>query len=210
MLLINTFLTVSHIAHYCAADRQISFLLSSDVPSVAEPEINSNAKLKTSCDSFSLYLQLFDSQMSEASTDLNLGNWKYETNITPETERLSVEANNRFNERLGAFLEISKAYVQCEPHFTKAEKRQWNLIKLLTTPKNPNLSESIAAMSRMYSVATYKGMKLDPDLENVMSNERDYDVLEDVYMGWREVTADVKPIFSDYVNYANEVLDFYL
>ncbi|KAM9408267.1 angiotensin-converting enzyme 2 [Pholidichthys leucotaenia] len=162
------------------------------------------------------FLANFDVEATQRMYQYSLSSWAYNIDITEE------HANN-----LTAETKIwSDFYTQMSE-----ESRNFSidaitdpLIKLqliilqdkgsgaLSADKAEHLNKILSEMSTIYSTSTVC-MKdddtvcstLEPDLENIMANSRDYDERLHVWEGWRAVVGkQMRPLYESYVDLKNE------
>ncbi|KAL2087768.1 hypothetical protein ACEWY4_016596 [Coilia grayii] len=162
------------------------------------------------------FLKRFDTKATELMYQYSLASWAYNTNITDEnSQKLSQQGKI-----WGAF-------------YSEASKEAWTFpidqisdlemkLQLMTlqdkgsgaldADKQAHLSKVLSEMSTLYSTATvckkddpFDCQTLEPGLEHVMANSRDYDERLHVWEGWRvEVGKRMRPLYEDYVDLKNE------
>ena len=66
------------------------------------------------------------------------------------------------------------------------------------------MTQKLADLSSLYSTSTYKGLKLEPELTEILATSRDYDQLLEAYIGWRNVTGPkMKQLYSEFIELYN-------
>ncbi|KAI1294749.1 Angiotensin-converting enzyme [Halotydeus destructor] len=108
-------------------------------------------------------------------------------------------------------------------NFTDAKLRRMFELKSKLGPaavgveKSANFKETINRMNAIYSTAKICvtkgdnetcGLPLDPDLTTIFEQERDWDVLAEIWTDWRNATGrQVRSLYSRYVELGNEVAE---
>lgn len=124
--------------------------------------------------------------MTVLSRQVNLASWAYQTNITDANEAAMLEQQAVWGDR------TSRALVDAEPFFAEMDTyspdthRKLSILKLWGgEPKDSDersrLQQLLAAMNSAYATARYDGKPLNPDLEQIMAQSRDYDELLDAW-----------------------------
>ncbi len=139
--------------------------------------------------------------------------WAKATNITPETEAAAAKANAAtMAYETKVIQEATKfAGVQADPDTA----RQIELLKLTSTLPAPDddakrneLAETMAKLEGMYGTGKYctaPGKCRDlGQLEDVLTNNRDYDAQLDAWKGWHEVAKPMRPLYQRFVELGNE------
>ncbi|KAG7482030.1 angiotensin-converting enzyme 2 [Solea senegalensis] len=162
------------------------------------------------------FLQRFDAEAGERMYQYSLASWAYNTNITTETSnKLSEEG-----EVWGKFYtQMSEESRQFPIDQIKNPEIKLQLISLqdkgsgaLSKDKAEHLSKAMSEMSTIYSTATvclkddpHDCHTLEPGLEDVMFNSKNYNDRLHVWEGWRkEVGKKMRPLYEDYVDLKNE------
>lgn len=146
----------------------------------------------------------------------SLASWAYNTNITKENSDKVTEQGNIW----GAFYAESSEESQSFPIDQISDPViKLQLISLqdkgsgaLTADKASHLSKAMSEMSTIYSTATVcliddplNCQTLEPGLESIMANSRNYSERLHVWEGWRrEVGKRMRPLYEDYVDLKNE------
>jgi len=145
-----------------------------------------------------------------------VADWEYNTDINAETQQISNQKNKEVSEwqsgqaKEAALLDVSGA--------TDEEKRLVNKIKkqgtgALSSEDFDRLQTAIGNMQNAYSTAkvcdlpghSSECLPLDPDLTEIMSTSRDYNLLREVWKGWRdEAGKTARSDFKTYVELENK------
>ena len=140
--------------------------------------------------------------------------WTQATDITLDTQLLSARANDRYLAFLGAMTEKSKAYADAEA--TPATKRALKLLKLQSSAPAPSdpakraeLTEILASLGAMYGEGKYCPSGPDScrnldQLSETLATSRNYDQLEQAWVGWHDVAKPMRPKYERFVELANE------
>ncbi|XP_040895328.1 angiotensin-converting enzyme 2 [Toxotes jaculatrix] len=162
------------------------------------------------------FLQRFDNEATERMYQYSLASWAYNTNITKEnSDKLSEQGQIWGNFYTQMSVESQKFPIDQ----IKDPEIKLQLISLqdkgsgaLSQDKAEHLSKVMSEMSTIYSTATvclmddpHNCQTLEPGLEHVMSNSRNYYERLHVWEGWRrEVGKRMRPLYEDYVDLKNE------
>ncbi|GAA6218829.1 angiotensin-converting enzyme 2 [Lates japonicus] len=162
------------------------------------------------------FLQRFDKEATERMYQYSLASWAYNTNITKEnSDKLSEQGQIWGN----FYTKMSEESQKYPIEQIKDQEIKLQLISLqdkgssvLSQDKAAHLSKVMSEMSTIYSTATvclmddpFNCQTLEPGLEHVMSNSRNYSERLHVWEGWRkEVGKRMRPLYEDYVDLKNE------
>uniref|UniRef100_A0A667X0J3 Angiotensin-converting enzyme n=1 Tax=Myripristis murdjan TaxID=586833 RepID=A0A667X0J3_9TELE len=162
-----------------------------------------------------VFLQRFDEEATVLMYQYSLASWAYNTNITKENSDES-EQGRIWGDFYNKMSEESRNYPIEE--ITDPEIKL-QLISLqdkgsgaLSQDKAAHLSKVMSEMSTIYSTATvclmddpFNCQTLEPGLEHIMANSRNYAERLHVWEGWRrEVGKRMRPMYEDYVDLKNE------
>ncbi|CAL8350954.1 unnamed protein product [Merluccius merluccius] len=162
------------------------------------------------------FLKTFDVEASALMYNYSLASWAYNTNITEETSKKVSEEGAIWGKFYTQKSEESLAFPL---HEVTDLQIKLQLISLqdkgagaLSPDKSAHLGRVLSEMSSIYGTATVclKDAPLDcqtlePGLEKVMSDSRDYAERLHVWEGWRrEVGKRMRPLYEDYVDLKNE------
>ena len=139
--------------------------------------------------------------------------WVYNTYITPDTAALQARANERFAAWQSNAVKESLRYDGQE--LAPEVRRALDLLKLSTEAPAPNdaakrreLSEISTRLEGAYGAGEYcddsGSCRGGQELEEFMSESRDYDALLDAWQGWRTVSAPMRGDYRRFVELANE------
>ncbi|KAK1167798.1 angiotensin-converting enzyme 2-like [Acipenser oxyrinchus oxyrinchus] len=161
------------------------------------------------------FLDTFNKEASALMYSYSLASWEYNTNITDEN------ANN-LNIMGAQWSEFYKQASENASHFSP-ETIQNSTIKLqlqllqdgstaLPKEKQDHLNRVMNEMSTIYSTGTvcqpddpFNCLTLEPGLEKIMAESKDYYERLHVWEGWRvEVGKRMRPLYEDYVDLKNE------
>ncbi|KAL8561905.1 hypothetical protein ACOMHN_046695 [Nucella lapillus] len=162
------------------------------------------------------WLEDYNERLEEVKSESTFDDWNYTSNITDETSAVSVQGR------------VKLAAFQKEEAHT-AEQLQWRNLSDVTirrqfqllTNIGPSAMRDPAKFERMQKLQSQmegiygagkvclKGktecLPLEPDLEDILANERDYDRLLTAWQGWRNVTGRLmKPLYQQFAALSNE------
>ncbi|KAH3705131.1 angiotensin-converting enzyme-like [Dreissena polymorpha] len=184
---------------------------------VTEDELgwSDNCTHVTEGDQLKQWLQQYEQQASDQLYREAEAEWTYNTNITEHNAELQDEAHEagaRFKKDVAE--RVSK--FRFKEYKDEALKRRLSKMADIgpSALKNETqLKQLLSIQSRMegiYSTAkvnlsTGSNLNLDPDLEDIIASSTDYDLLLDVWKGWRDVTGRrMKTLYSQFVEISNE------
>ncbi|RHW76199.1 peptidase M2 family protein [Colwellia sp. RSH04] len=176
-----------------------------------ETEISSQSTL-TSADA-----QKFLDDVAKEMVELNLSGaraaWIYANFITEDTASLAAEADQKSTEAGVRFAMQAAKFDKVD--VTETQRRQLDILKqslVLPAPqdseKSAELAQIGAKLGSIYGKGTYttkSGEKLSlVDMGAKMSTSRDYNELLELWAGWREVSPEMKPLYTRQAELANE------
>ncbi|XP_028999570.1 angiotensin-converting enzyme 2 [Betta splendens] len=187
--------------------RVVIALLALSCAAAAQSDVESQAKD---------FLEKFDEEATQRMYQYSLASWAYNTNISKEnSDKLSQQG-----QIWGSFYAQMSEESQKFPIDQISDPEiKFQLISLqdkgsgaLSPGKAEHLSRVMSEMSTIYSTATvcmkddpFNCQTLEPGLEEVMANSRDYAERLHVWEGWRkEVGKRMRPLYEDYVDLKNE------
>ncbi|XP_067685542.1 uncharacterized protein [Haliotis asinina] len=159
-------------------------------------------------------MQEYDKKAMEVLYRSAEASWTYNTNITDYNSQLVVNESlkeTEFSQKM-----TRKVNMYDWEHFQdEVLRREFNLSSVsgpsaLSDPeKIKRLSEVEAQMEGLYSKAQVKvkGVMshLEPEITQLFATSRDYDLLSDVWKGWRDATGPkIKPLYEEFVQLSNE------
>ncbi len=139
--------------------------------------------------------------------------WVYSTYITQDTAAIQARAGQRFAEWQSNAVKESLKYDGQD--LAPETRRALELLKLSTEAPAPNdadkrkeLSEISTKLQGMYGAGEYcddaGNCRGGQELEEFMTESRDYDALLDAWAGWRTVSAPMRDDYQRFVELANE------
>ncbi|MFC4654297.1 MULTISPECIES: M2 family metallopeptidase [Rheinheimera] len=144
---------------------------------------------------------------------VNRADWIANTYITDDTEALSAEFNQKMTE---AVVRMANEAARFNDTQVDADtRRQLDKLKLaltLAAPKDPAKTEELAGivakLNGMYGKGKYTKedgtvMALG-DMSSVMASSRNYDEQLEMWKGWHDTAAPMKPLYVRQVELANE------
>ncbi|KAJ3277818.1 hypothetical protein HK104_002945 [Borealophlyctis nickersoniae] len=173
-------------------------------PKIITQELLTN-KYPVPVGSAKTFLKKMDKILSAATTESSEAQWAYETNITDANLEKSTDASVKFNKILTDLIAEGATY----KGNTADEKRQLELLHLMGgVPKSADdqrkLATLVGEMTGIYSTGKVDGKPLDPDLTEILATSRDYQQLQDAYLGWRKaVGPEIKPLYEQFANVSN-------
>lgn len=162
------------------------------------------------------FLDRFDVEATDLMYQYSLASWAYNTNITEENSNKVSQEGQKWSEFYTRMSEESQSYSIAD---ITDHKIKIQLISLqdkgagaLSQDKAAHLSNIMNEMNTIYSTATVCLMDepdncqtLEPGLESVMANSRNFKERLHVWEGWRkEVGKRMRPLYEDYVDLKNE------
>jgi len=128
--------------------------------------------------------------------------------ITEDTSSLASEASQAVSEAVMTFAKDAVRFDKLDMPADLA--RKFKLLKLGTAMPVPAdadkaraLSEAVTKLTDTYGKGSYDGKSLG-ELSSIMASSRDPKALLDAWKGWRTVSPEMRPLFTDYVTLANE------
>ncbi|XP_064167231.1 angiotensin-converting enzyme 2 [Anguilla rostrata] len=162
------------------------------------------------------FLQKFDEEATNLMYQYSLASWEYNTNITSENSaKLAVQGEVWAN----YYSKVSKESLAFPVDQIPDPIIKMQLIALqdkgsgaLSKEEVDRLNKVMSEMSSIYSTATvckaddpFNCQTLEPGLESVMANSKDYYERLHVWEGWRvEVGKKMRPLYEDYVDLKNK------
>ncbi|XP_031162227.2 angiotensin-converting enzyme 2 [Sander lucioperca] len=162
------------------------------------------------------FLQKFDEEATRGMYQYSLASWAYNTNISKENSDKLTEQGEIWGK---FYTQMSEESLKFPLDHIKDPEIKLQLIFLqdkgsgaLSPDKAAHLSKVMSEMNTIYSTATvclnddpFNCQTLEPGLEHVMANSRDYYERLHVWEGWRRVVGKrMRPLYEDYVDLKNE------
>lgn len=145
----------------------------------------------------------------------SLASWAYNTNITEENAAESSAASKRWRDfyanKSDASLKFNIAEVTNPEIKLQLISLQDKGSSVLPADKAAKLSDLMSQMSTIYNTATVcmadggDCLKLEPGLDRIMADSRDFDERLRAWEGWRvEAGKKMRPLYEEYVDLKNE------
>ncbi|XP_051528777.1 angiotensin-converting enzyme 2-like isoform X2 [Myxocyprinus asiaticus] len=162
------------------------------------------------------FLQKFDEDASHLVYQYSLASWAYNTDISQENADKEAEAYKIWSEYFSKMSEESSAYpidqISDPEIIIQLQKLQDKGSGALSPDKESHLRNVLSEMSTIYNTATVCMLEdpsdcqtLEPGLESIMANSKDYYERLHVWEGWRVATGmKMRPLYEDYVDLKNE------
>uniref|UniRef100_A0A673UPR4 Angiotensin-converting enzyme n=1 Tax=Suricata suricatta TaxID=37032 RepID=A0A673UPR4_SURSU len=162
------------------------------------------------------FLEQFNHEAQELSYLSSVASWNYNTNITDENVKQMNEAGAKWSAFYEEQSKRAKAYPLAEIQNTTV-KRQLQALQQsgssVLSPEKGQLNTILNAMSTIYSTGKacnpnnpQECLFLEPGLDNIMENSRDYNERLWAWEGWRaEVGKQLRPLYEEYVALKNEM-----
>jgi peptidyl-dipeptidase A len=161
--------------------------------------------------------QTFLDNVAKEMVALNLDGaraaWIYANFITEDTAALAAEADQKSTDAGVKFAMRAAAFDNVQVN--DIQRRQLNFLKqslVMPAPQDPSKSAELAKIGAQLgsiygkgSYTTKSGEKLSlGDMTAKMANSRDYDELLEMWSGWREVSPEMKTLYTRQAELANE------
>ncbi|MCH7830186.1 MAG: M2 family metallopeptidase [Proteobacteria bacterium] len=151
-------------------------------------------------------------ELAELSIETDAASWVRATYITRDTAIIAAAAREKYAKWHSNMVRQALQYEGLE--LAPETRRAIDLLKLgtsLPTPSDPakrkELTMIATELTGMYGAGRYcKGTDcrgLD-ELEDVLFNSRDFDELEDAWIGWRTISPPMREKYERYVELVNE------
>ncbi|XP_075855690.1 angiotensin-converting enzyme 2 [Microcebus murinus] len=163
------------------------------------------------------FLENFNNEAEDLSHQSALASWDYNTNITEENAQKMSDHGAKWS----AFYEEQSKLAQTYPLEAIQNltiKRQLRVLQQsgssgLSADKNKQLNTILNTMSTIYSTGKVCNpnnpqdcLLLEPGLDTIMANSRDYSQRLWAWEGWRsEVGKQLRPLYEEYVVLKNEM-----
>ncbi|XP_041660894.1 angiotensin-converting enzyme 2 [Cheilinus undulatus] len=162
------------------------------------------------------FLERFDEEATKRMYNYSLASWAYNTDISKENSDKLAEEGSKWG---SFYAEMSKEAEQYNISDMTNPEIILQLISLqdkgsgaLSPDKAEHLSKVMSEMNTIYSTATVcltddplSCETLEPGLEHVMADSRDYNKRLHVWEGWRRETGQkMRKLYEDYVDLKNE------
>uniref|UniRef100_A0A8C9WWT5 Angiotensin-converting enzyme n=1 Tax=Sander lucioperca TaxID=283035 RepID=A0A8C9WWT5_SANLU len=152
------------------------------------------------------FLQKFDEEATRGMYQYSLASWAYNTNISKENSDKLVKESLKFplDHIKDPEIKLQLIFLQDKGSGALSPDKAAHVRQLLYF--------ILLYMNTIYSTATvclnddpFNCQTLEPGLEHVMANSRDYYERLHVWEGWRRVVGKrMRPLYEDYVDLKNE------
>ena len=158
------------------------------------------------------FIEQFDETMGPIQQEAAVAQWIRATYITPDTAVIAAKSSERFQAFLSESVNEAKSYIGSPMDETTG--RAMNLLLLSTAmpaPSAPDLRSELSRiatdMEGMYGAGKYcstpDNCQSLEELEKVLASSRDYDEQLQAWLGWREVSVPMKPMYQRFVELTN-------
>ena len=163
------------------------------------------------------FVDQVDKDLRELLVASSKAEWEKNTNITDATEKAAAEANEKLMEYMGKTIKAATGFKT--EGLDPETGRKLHLIKTAASPppaptdpvKRKELAELGSKMEGIYGKGKYckdpkkpKTCKDIGELSDIMTDSRDYDALLDAWTGWHSIAVELRPLYSRFVELANE------
>ncbi|XP_006751368.1 angiotensin-converting enzyme 2-like [Leptonychotes weddellii] len=163
------------------------------------------------------FLETFNYEAEELSYQSSLASWNANTNITDENIQKMNDAGTKWSTFYEEQSKQAKTY-PLEEIQDSTLKRQLQTLQhsgssVLSADKSQRLNTILNAMGTIYSTGKacnpnnpQECLLLEPGLDDIMANSRDYNERLWAWEGWRsEVGKQLRPLYEEYVALKNEM-----
>ena len=159
------------------------------------------------------FVARMNEELRELGRELGAAGWVRSTYITEDTGIIASAASVRYAEWHGRMVKESMAYDSQE--LSADTRRAMDLLKLSTSAPAPDdaakrkeIAEITTDLEGMYGAGEYcdhgGNCRGGQELENFMTENRNYDELLDAWQGWRTIAKPMRPKYERFVELANE------
>jgi len=171
------------------------------------------AAVVTSDETAEEFVARANAELAELRKETGAAQWVRATYITGDTAMIESAANEKYAEWHSGMVQQVLQYDDQEMDATT--RRALDLLKLSTslpTPadaaKRKELTMIATELKGMYGAGQFCRNNDDcqnlPELEDVLANSRDYNVLQEAWVGWRSIAPPMRDKYQRYVELANE------
>ncbi|XP_063424632.1 angiotensin-converting enzyme-like [Mytilus trossulus] len=152
-----------------------------------------------------------DEEMRRLNNEYANAEWDFETNMTNETEtkhvQMSIKASRSMKEIAFKARKLQKLH-----YLRKDTRRRLRLMAQFSDPTDKNVLEQLektrSALENIYAAGTLqkdgKVYNMEPELTKLMQEERNPDVLNWAWKGWRNETGkQMKSLYAEMVKLLN-------
>jgi peptidyl-dipeptidase A len=186
------------------------------IPSFASAQNMSQATAVTVKD-LETFLKAANERLNDLSVKYNQAQWVQETYITDDTEAVAAAMNENYLQAISDLAAEAKRFdnLQASPELT----RQLKLLKLLVAAPAPNDPRERAELARLgaWLSGIYGKGKYCPktgpfsgqcmgqsEMEKAMASTKDPEVLLDLWVGWRTISAPMRQNYTRFAELANK------
>ncbi|MGE5734960.1 MAG: M2 family metallopeptidase [Acidobacteriota bacterium] len=186
------------------------------IPSFASAQNMSQATAVTVKD-LETFLKAANERLNDLSVKYNQAQWVQETYITDDTEAVAAAMNENYLQAISDLAAEAKRFdnLQASPELT----RQLKLLKLLVAAPAPNDPKERAELARLgaWLSGIYGKGKYCPktgpfaghcmgqsEMEKAMASTKDPEVLLDLWVGWRTISAPMRQNYTRFAELANK------
>jgi peptidyl-dipeptidase A len=159
------------------------------------------------------FVARMNEELRDLGRELGAAGWVRSTYITEDTGIIASAASVRYAEWHGRMVKESMAYDGQE--LSADTRRAMDLLKLSTSAPAPDdaakrkeIAELTTDLEGMYGAGEYcdegGNCRGGQELENFMTENRNYDELLDAWRGWRTIAKPMRPKYERFVELANE------
>ncbi|MDX1507995.1 MAG: M2 family metallopeptidase [Woeseiaceae bacterium] len=154
-----------------------------------------------------------NAELADLGIELGAAGWVYSTYITVDTAILQSRANERYAAWHSQMVKESMRYDGQE--LAPETRRALDLLKLGTSAPAPDdaakrkeLTEITTRLEGIYGAGEYcdaeGNCRGGQELEEFMTESRDYEALLDAWAGWRSIAVPMRDDYTRFVELANE------
>ncbi len=159
------------------------------------------------------FISKLDGQLRTLTVAASLAEWEKNTNITDATEQAAAKANESVMAFMSQAVRDSVRF-KAVPGLAEEDARSIDLLRRsasLPAPDDKKLREELAGIAAKMEGLYGKGKACKGDkcrdleaLGDVLANSRKEPELREAWEGWHEVGKQIRPLFTRYVELANE------
>ncbi|MFT3927989.1 MAG: M2 family metallopeptidase [Myxococcales bacterium] len=162
------------------------------------------------------FVESTDRELRRLVVAASEADWEKSTNITEGTEQAAAKANEAVMAFMSKAIRDSVRFRDV-PDIDPRDARQLELLRRgasLPAPDDPAKREELAniaaKMESLYGKGKYcKGDKPEDcrdleELTDLFAKSHDYDALYDAWQGWHQIGKEIRPLYTRYVELANE------
>jgi len=157
-----------------------------------------------------------EKQLQAESEKTTYASWQFESNITDETQAISLKQQEKYDQLFKKLGSQSKKYDLNKVKDADLKRKLWMMgnigTAILDSETSSQFNKLKANMGKKYSTAKVKEYKnrvkdfsLEPELTLAMSESRDADMLKYYWTQWREKSGkQIRGMFNTYVDIYNK------